>query len=274
MRLICIIAFTIFSCACTAQSFQVMTWNIRFDNPSDSVNAWPNRKEKVFALLHKYNPDILGVQEALQHQITDITSALGYSFVGVGRDDGDSKGEYSAVLFRKEKFDLLDNGTFWLSEQPEVPGSKNWDAAITRIATWASLMDKRTGRKFMVMNTHFDHIGKEAREKSAQLLKEKALQLNPELLPVIITGDFNCTRDEMPYEIMTDGELIELIDPASQPEGTYCTFKVNGDACRAIDYIFLTNEWQADRYRVITDHDGRYYPSDHLPVMLTLSLTE
>ena len=271
MRLTCIIILTIISWGCNAQSFQVMTWNIRFDNPQDSVNAWPNRKEKVFALLQKYDPDILGVQEALQHQITDMTSHLAYSFVGVGRDDGDSKGEYSAILFRKEKFDLLDNGTFWLSEQPDMPGSKSWDAAITRIVTWAQLLDKKTGRRFMVMNTHFDHIGKEAREKSAQLLKEKALELNPQLLPVIITGDFNCTRDEMPYEIMTDGELIELIDPASQPDGTYCTFKVKAEECRAIDYIFLTNEWRADRHRVITDNDGIYYPSDHLPVMLTVS---
>jgi endonuclease/exonuclease/phosphatase family metal-dependent hydrolase len=133
--------------------------------------------------------------------------------------------------------------------------------------------DKVANRKFLVMNTHFDHIGAEARKKSAEMLKQKASDLAPDI-PMIITGDLNCTRDEEPFQILTNNDLIELIDPASMPEGTYCTFAVNSQPCRAIDYILLSNEWRADQYKVITDNDGSYYPSDHLPVMITLSYTE
>jgi endonuclease/exonuclease/phosphatase family metal-dependent hydrolase len=251
-----------------------MSYNIRYDNPDDSINAWPNRKEKVFALFKKYDADIVGLQEALHHQVTEVKEALrGYAFVGVGRDDGNQQGEYSAILYRKERFDLVDQNTFWLSENPETPGSKNWDAAITRVATWAVMMDKKTGRRLLIINTHFDHIGKEARKQSAEILKRRISELAPNI-PVVLTGDFNCTRDDEPYQIITDGETIELIDPAPMVTGTFCGFKVNSIPCRAIDYIFLTNEWRADSYTVIDDNDGTYYPSDHLPVMITLSLTD
>jgi endonuclease/exonuclease/phosphatase family metal-dependent hydrolase len=256
------------------QSLKVMTYNIRFDNPQDSVNAWPNRKSKVISLITKYDPDLIGTQEALLHQLMDITTTNSqYGFVGVGRDDGNQKGEFSALLFKKEKFELLDQNTFWLSETPEVPGSKSWDAAITRVATWALLRENVSGRKFIAVNTHFDHMGVEARKQSAILLKNKVRELAYEV-PVIITGDFNCTRDEDPYKIITDGELIELDDPAPDSPGTFCTFKVNSEPCKAIDYVFFSNEWIADRYKVIDDNDGKYYPSDHLPVMVTLSLTK
>jgi endonuclease/exonuclease/phosphatase family metal-dependent hydrolase len=256
------------------QSLKVMSYNLRFDNPGDGVNQWGKRKEKVIDLLNKYNPDILGVQEALQHQIKDITGMRkDYTFVGVGRDDGRQSGEYSAIIFKKDRFQLLDQNTFWLSETPEEPGSKSWDAAITRVATWAVLIDKESSRKFVVINTHFDHIGVEARQKSAELLKSRAAELGHDV-PVIITGDFNSERTDSPYLTMVDGSLIELIDPVSQPEGTYCTFQVASIPCKAIDYIFVTNEWNADAYMVIKDNDGTYYPSDHLPVIVTLSLTE
>jgi endonuclease/exonuclease/phosphatase family metal-dependent hydrolase len=255
-----------------AQPLRVMTYNIRFDNPQDSVNAWPNRREKVFALLKKYDADIIGLQEALHHQITDIIGAENkYAFVGVGRDDGKQKGEYSPLLYRKDRFELLDQNTFWLSENPEQPGSKSWDAAITRVATWALFRDKRNGKKFFCINTHFDHIGVEARKHSAEILKEKVAQLS-DGVPVILTGDFNCTREEDPYRIITNREIFEFIDPASIVVGTFCTFAVHSIPCRPIDYIFLSTEWRADRYTVIDDNDGKYYPSDHLPVLLTVSL--
>jgi endonuclease/exonuclease/phosphatase family metal-dependent hydrolase len=260
-------------CFGQSQNIKVMTYNIRFDNPGDGVNRWSGRKDKVISLLKGYDPDILGVQEALVHQIDDITANTGYAYVGVGRDDGKKKGEYSAILFKKDRFEIVEQNTFWLSEDPERPGSKSWDAAITRVVTWAIMNDKVANRKFLVMNTHFDHIGAEARKKSAGMLKQKASDLAPDI-PMIITGDLNCTRDEEPFQILTNNDLIELIDPASMPEGTYCTFAVNSQACRAIDYILLSNEWRADQYKVITDNDGSYYPSDHLPVMITLSYTE
>lgn len=271
-RIFVVLALTL-AVSASAQSLKVMTYNLRFDTPNDGVNEWGKRKHKVLELLGKYDPDILGVQEALLHQIKDITTVRkDYTFVGVGRDDGRQAGEYSALIFKKDRFQLIDQGTFWLSENPDVPGSKDWDAAITRIATWAVLIDKESSRKFVAINTHFDHIGTEARQKSAELLKTRAAELGHDM-PVIITGDFNCERSESPYQTLVDGSLIELIDPASQPEGTYCTFEV-GVECKAIDYIFVTNEWNADGYKVITDNDGKYYPSDHLPVMVTLALTE
>jgi len=256
-----------------AQQVRVMTYNIRLDTPVDSVNQWPKRTEKVFDVIRKYDPDILGIQEAIHHQLMDILKNLPqYDYVGVGRDDGKTKGEYSAILFKKDRFTVLQQGTFWLSETPEVPGSKSWDAAITRVASWAKLRDKKTRKDFLSINTHFDHIGKEARRHSADLLKTKATELGKDL-PVIITGDFNCTRSDPPYSTMMNPEGIKLIDPLpGEPVGTSCGFKVNGIECRAIDYLFFTAHWTASGYNVITDNDGKYYPSDHLPVVTTFTL--
>lgn len=256
-----------------AQSVAIMTYNIRYDNPGDGINQWSSRKEKVYDLIRKYDPDLLGVQEALHHQLTDITGNVKtYAYIGVGRDDGKEKGEYSAILYKKDRFDVLAKGTFWLSETPEVAGSKSWDAAITRVATWAKMRDKKSRREFFLINTHFDHIGREARTKSATLLKTKALDLGRGL-PVVITGDFNCTREELPYKTIMDKSGLTLIDPAPQdPPGTFCSFTVNSITCRGIDYIFHTPEWTASNYRVIPDNDGKNYPSDHLPVLTELSL--
>jgi len=257
------------------QSIKVMTYNIRLDTPVDSVNQWPKRTHKVFALIKKYDPDILGVQEAIHHQLMDLVKNLPeYDYVGVGRDDGKTKGEYSAILYKKKRFKVIEQSTFWLSEKPNEPGSKSWDAAITRVASWAKLKDIKTKKEFLAINTHFDHIGKEARTNSASLLKQNASELGKSL-PVIITGDFNCTRTEPPYKTMMDPSSgIKLIDPLppGQPIGTFCGFKVNSIECRDIDYIFHSSHWLASAYKVIDDNDGVYYPSDHLPVMTTFSL--
>lgn len=257
----------------SAQQLKVMTYNIRFDNPADGVNQWGNRKEMLFALVRKYSPDIIGVQEALHHQLEAIKiDQSRYDYVGVGRDDGKLKGEFSPVFYDRNKFDLVDHNTFWLSLTPTVPGSKGWDAQITRVATWVILKDKETRKKFFVLNTHFDHMGKQARIESAVLIKSQIEKLSRGL-PVIVTGDFNCTRDEKPYAVMTEPSGISLADPAPpNPPGTFCNFEVNSMECRGIDYIFHSAKWSSVDYQVITDHDGKNYPSDHLPVMVTLSL--
>jgi endonuclease/exonuclease/phosphatase family metal-dependent hydrolase len=265
-----------FACAIAlAQSYRTMTYNIRYDNPGDGVNAWGNRKSKVTSLLRKHSPDIIGVQEALHHQLEEIAEALPeYKYIGVGRDDGKTKGEYSALLIRKDKFEVLEQNTFWLSETPDVVGSKNWDAAITRVATWAKLKDLKTKRIFMVVNTHFDHVGTEARKQSAVILKKFVGEL-PAGTPVIVMGDFNITRSEEPYQVMIKKEGTPLIDPApANAPGTFCNFGVNSMECRPIDYIFHTLEWKSKGYTVITENDGKNYPSDHLPVMVTLTLTK
>jgi endonuclease/exonuclease/phosphatase family metal-dependent hydrolase len=250
---------------------RVMTYNIRLDTDKDGINAWPIRKEKVFKLIKKYDPDILGIQEALHHQLNDLLTNLdGYDFVGVGRDDGKKAGEYSSILYKRGRFRVKDSGTFWLSETPDIPGSKSWDAAITRVASWAKLTDN-TSKEFLVVNTHFDHIGKEARKNSAELITRKIESLGKNL-PIILTGDFNCTRSDAPYEVLMKSENLKLVDPAPSPApGTFCSFEVNKMECNPIDYIFFTPDWKLNRYTVLQDNDGQYYPSDHLPVLVELN---
>ncbi len=255
-----------------AQTVKVMTYNIRLDATVDGVNQWPHRKEKVFALLTKYDADVVGLQEVMHHQLQDLLNALPqYAHAGVGRDDGKEKGEYSAILFRKDRFELVSTRTTWLSETPEVPGSKSWDAAITRVVTQAVLKDKQTGKIFTHFNTHFDHIGKEARAQSARIIRNKVSTL-PSGTPAVVTGDFNAEPTEAPYpEILKENVLLDT-RPAESQTGTYCTFTVNSEPCKLIDYIFRTKHWSVISYHVIQDHDGKYYPSDHLPVMVVLAL--
>ena len=257
----------------TAQSVKVMTYNIRLDTPNDSVNQWPKRTHKVYALIKKYDPDLIGLQEVLHHQLTDLLQNLpAYSYIGVGRDDGKTKGEYSCILYKKDRFSALNQNTFWLSETPNVPGSKSWDAAITRVASWGTFKDLKSNKQFLMINTHFDHIGKEARKNSAALLKQKASEIAKDF-PLIITGDFNCTREETPYATIMDPSGIKLTDPApANPPGTFCSFKVNSIACKGIDYIFHSQAIQSEGYKVIQDNDGKYYPSDHLPVVVNLTV--
>jgi endonuclease/exonuclease/phosphatase family metal-dependent hydrolase len=205
--------------------------------------------------------------------VTDLAKNLNdYAYIGVGRDDGKTKGEYSAIFYKKKKYRVTEQNTFWLSETPEKAGSKSWDAAITRVATWGKFTELSSGKTFFLLNTHFDHVGNVSRAESALLLKKKIAALSGKL-PVIVTGDFNCMRDDKPYAVMTSTEYYRLIDPAPEnPPGTFCSFKVNSITCRAIDYIFHSPEWKAADYRVIDENNGKYYPSDHLPVVTKLSL--
>ena len=269
MKPILLAVFLITTMPLYAQSVTVMTYNIRLDTPSDSANQWGKRTDRVYALIQKYDPDILGVQEAMHNQMNDLLANLsGYASVGVGRDDGKTKGEYSAILYKKSKFTVLKEGTFWLSPTPTVAGSKGWDAAITRVASWAVIKDIASGKSFFALNTHFDHIGKEARRESALLIKKRGAELAGNL-PAIVTGDLNCTREEPPYAAIMSHTGLVLKDPAPQnPPGTFCTFKVNATECNAIDYVLHSPHWKASGYKVIDDNNGTYYPSDHLPVLV------
>ena len=268
-----------------SQSVSVMSYNIRLDTEADGINQWKNRPDKVVALIKKYNPDLLGVQEALHNQMMDLQKGLSeYAFIGVGRDDGKDKGEYSAIFYKKEKFTVLSHNTFWLSETPNVPGSKSWDAAITRVVTFAMLEDKSTGKSFLYANTHFDHIGKEARKNSASLIKTylkgymagATLEKTLKEIPVLVSGDFNSEPTDEPYLTMIDGKDIHLFDarPATDLTGTFCGFEFDKITCRTIDYVFHSSQWKASDYKVIQDHDGKYYPSDHLPVMAMFELKD
>lgn len=261
-----------------SQTLKVMSYNLRLDTPYDSVNQWPNRTNKVVSLITKYNPDIIGVQEALHHQLQDMLRNLpDYSYCGVGRDDGKEQGEYSAILFRNSRFGLLDTKTYWLSETMDLPGSKSWDAAITRVFTTARFFDRDTKKDFLMVNTHFDHIGKVARENSSRLIKTylEGLKEGGSQLPVIVSGDFNSEPTEEAYLTMVNTQdkfLLFDSKPAGNTAGTFCGFKVGGMPCKTIDFIFHTKEWAARNYQVVTDNDGTYYPSDHLPVLVDFDL--
>jgi len=204
----------------------------------------------------------------------DILKALPqYAYIGVGRDDGKEKGEYSAILYRKDRFKVKWQGTLWLSETPQTPGSKSWDAAITRVLTRASFIDDKANKEFLYYNTHFDHIGKEARKKSSILIKRTILMERPHvsdspLMPVIVSGDFNSPPLEEAYQQLATSNMIFDSRPANSTQGTFCNFKVNSQECNLIDYIFHSKEVHVKNYQVITDNDGTYYPSDHLPVMV------
>lgn len=285
--LIIIVLVLVANSLSVGQTLNVMSYNLRLDTPDDGVNQWPKRKDKVVALITKYNPDIIGVQEALHHQLQDLIKMLpDYSYCGVGRDDGKEKGEYSAILFRNSRFGLLSTKTFWLSETMDVPGSKSWDAAITRVFTTARFFDRETKKEFVMVNTHFDHIGKLARLTSSHIIKgylagmEAGANINTTddriEIPIIVSGDFNSEPTEEPYLNMVDEKMKDFIlydsRPAASTAGTYCGFKVGGMPCKTIDFIFHTQEWVVRNYQVVTDNDGVYYPSDHLPVVVDFDL--
>ncbi len=250
----------------------VMSYNIRLNTSADKADAWPHRRDLVAGLIRFHEVDLLGVQEALHDQMNDLSERLpGFATVGVGRDDGRSAGEYSAIFYRTDRFDLLDEGTFWLSETPETPGSKSWDAALPRIVTWARFRDRRTGRSFYHFNTHFDHVGREARLRSARLLADRI----GGRAPVILTGDFNLLPTDPPYPVLT-GALRDAFRAAETepygPTGTFTGFDVTAETDRRIDYVFISEGVRVLRYGVLTDHLAGRNPSDHLPVLVEVLL--
>jgi endonuclease/exonuclease/phosphatase family metal-dependent hydrolase len=271
MRLLFLI-FLMASTLLPAQPLKVMTYNIRFDNPGDGVNRWDNRKGKVVELIKKYDPDLIGLQEALYHQIQDLVNGMpDYTFVGTGRDDGKQKGEFSAILYKKERFTVQSTETSWLSETPTIPGSKSWDAAITRVVTVAVFEDMKSKGTFVHVNTHFDHIGTEARFQSSKIIRSM-VESQYLRYPVFVSGDFNAEPSERAYpELVRTGILFDT-RPSDLAQGTFCNFEKDSQPCRLIDYVFRSSSIAVEKYEVISDNDGKYYPSDHLPVMVTLRL--
>lgn len=255
-----------------AQDLKVMTFNIRLHLDSDKENSWTHRKPEVLQLLDYYAPEVFGVQEALPLQMKDLESGLSdYDFVGVGRDDGKDKGEYSAIFFNKEKLKLLKSGTFWLSETSAVP-SKGWDAALNRICTYALFKNKK-GKKFWVFNTHFDHIGIEARKNSANLILKKIKEFNKNDFPVVLAGDFNLTEDSEPIKMLSDqlkDTFYHSLKKPYGPKGTFTAFDINKVSENRIDYIFV-KDFKVNSYRTINDkRQNLLYPSDHFPILVEL----
>jgi len=269
----------IVSMSIQSQELNVMTFNIRYNNKNDSLNAWPYRKDNAASQIKFHNVHILGVQEALHEQMMDLSQSLSqYKYVGVGRDDGKTKGEYSAIFYDTIRLKLLGSSTFWLSLTPEVPGSKSWDAAITRIVTWAKFTDARSKRTFFVFNTHFDHMGKEARRESARLLKQKVKDIAGNN-PVVITGDFNSKPSDDPIKILTDpADKDRFIDtkavsltPHYGPQGTFNAFTPKETDNEPIDFIFLKGKWKVLQHATLSQTWEGRFSSDHFPVFAKLS---
>lgn len=250
-----------------------MSFNIRLNLDSDKENSWTNRKQDAIDLLNYYQPDYFGVQEALPEQMKDIKNGMkNYDYVGVGRDDGKDKGEFSALFYDTEKLQVLKSGTFWLSETPEKP-SKGWDAAYNRICTYAFFKDKKSKKEFLAMNIHFDHVGNVARVKSADLILKKAKEMNPKNLPVILSGDFNLTEESEPVKILS-AQLKDTYYHSEKkhygPAGTFTGFNINEIPQNRIDYIF-TKGFTIKSHRHINDRrENLLYPSDHFPVLVDL----
>jgi len=249
----------------------VITYNIRYNNPGDGINAWPNRKDNVKALVKFHDADILCVQEALAEQFDALSENTNFDFVGVGRDDGKRKGEFSAIYFDKTRFKKKDGGTFWLSETPDVP-SKGWDAVLPRICSWVKLYDNLNKQEFIVFNTHYDHVGVKARIESAKLIKQKIQEIAPKL-PVIYTGDLNVTPETEAIatikSFLQDAKEISTEKPYG-PSGTFNSFDFNSELKNRIDYIFVNKGFKVQKFAVLSDNKDKRYFSDHLPVFVRL----
>jgi len=253
----------------------VLTYNIRYDNPGDGDDAWPKRRYHLAAQLRFFAPDIFGIQEGLHRQLVYLNEQLpAYTRVGVGRDDGREAGEYSALFFLKKRFGLIASGTFWLSETPDSV-SKGWDAALPRICTYARLHDSLAGKNVWVFNTHFDHIGVEARRRSAELIVKKIREKNTAGEQVVLMGDFNAVPQDEPIAVLTR-EMLDARavsgEPPFGPEGTFNGFKFGEPVEKRIDDIFLSGMvLKVKQHAVLSDSRNCHYPSDHLPVLARMA---
>ncbi|WP_373055949.1 endonuclease/exonuclease/phosphatase family protein [Zunongwangia sp. H14] len=255
---------------------RIMTYNIKYANEEDGENSWSYRKEALTGLLQYFEPAVIGLQEAMQEQLQYFKQNLQqYHQLGVGRKDGKTEGEFTPILYRSDKFDVLKSDTFWLSETPEKP-SKGWDAAYPRICTYALFQHKETGKEFYFFNTHFDHKGDEARKKSAALIFNKSQEFNKENLPVILTGDLNLEPDTEPVHFLAEKfcDSRELSKTASfGPEKTFNAYHFEEEPVNRIDYIFTSRKGvEVEKYGVLNNSYDQKYPSDHFPVMVELQL--
>lgn len=259
-----------------AQTIDVMTYNIRYDNPNDKPNHWDNRKDFLISQLNFYAPDVFGIQEGLINQLKDMDNGLeDYTYFGIGRDHGDERGEFTAIFYNQGNIELLKEGTFWLSTTPEVP-SKDWDAALPRICTYGFFKDKESGARFFVFNTHFDHVGMQAREESAQLILQKIKELNPDNHPTVLMGDFNLESDSKGIQLIVQqmkDTHVEAGANAFGPNGTFNGFDFSKPVDKRIDYIFVSNGFKVLKSAILSDSKDLRYPSDHLPVFSRLEFS-
>lgn len=260
------------------------TFNIRYQNGGDGKNCWENRRDSLASFIRSQNLDIVGMQEVLHQQRIDLQTLLpDYDYVGVGRENGKTKGEYAPIFYRKSRFNVIDSGTFWLSEQPNKAGSIGWDAACTRIATWAKMKDKVTKKTFLAINTHFDHVGSEARRRGALLIIDRIRSMAANM-PVVLTGDFNVTEFSEAYQTITQtNQGVTLLDThksAHRTAGQTYTWhnfgKTPVNQRNKIDFVFTTPNIEVD-YCWIPPLNVRKgvktpYMSDHNPIITRLKM--
>lgn len=257
-----------------AVPLRVATYNLRMNTAADGADAWPNRKELVKSLIRYHDFDVMGTQEGFRGQLDDIVALPEYAFVGKGRDDGRDAGEHSAIIYKKDRLQLLQTGDFWLSQTPDKP-SLGWDATCcNRICTWAKFRDVKTRREFFFFSVHFDHEGVEARRQSGHLMVQK-IQAIAQRTPVICVGDLNSTPDT--EQVQTLQTLLRDAHQATQqpaygPVGTFNGFKLDAALLDRIDYIFVSAGYQVLTYAALTDSLRGHYPSDHFPVVAELVL--
>lgn len=250
----------------------VAAYNLRMDTSSDGINAWPNRKDDVKALVQYHEFDIIGTQEGFKHQLEGLLEIPGFAYIGGGRDDGKDAGEHSAIVYKKERFQILDSGDFWLSETPDKPGL-GWDATCcNRIASWAKFKDKQSRKQFYVFNVHFDHQGVIARRESAKLMQQKIKEIAKDE-PVILTGDFNSTPETEQIVLLSaflnDAYTVSKMPPYG-PVGTFNSFQFTAPYEKRIDYVFVSDHFEVRKYAALTDSKEQRYPSDHIPVVATV----
>lgn len=250
---------------------KVISYNIRNGEANDGTNSWQYRYPTSAMMIMDQMPDIFGLQEAYDYQVRYLDEYTeGYKSVGVGRDDGKKKGEHMSIFYNKKTISLLKWGTFWLSETPDKP-SKGWDAACYRTATWALLKDKRSGKKFWYVNTHLDHVGKEARKNGLSLIVNKIKEINPKGYPMVLTGDFNVTPDD-PCLVDLNKIMKSARNVAVKTDKGY-TFNNWGKITEGqpIDYIYYSGFSSCPVFEVIRKpYAGRKFISDHFPVSAIL----
>jgi endonuclease/exonuclease/phosphatase family metal-dependent hydrolase len=270
-----IVIMIVFSSTSWSQPLEMITYNIRYDNPNDGENIWENRKSKMAGLLNYYEPAFIGIQEGLLHQVEYLDQSLpAYDYIGVGRDDGEQEGEYCAIFYNKSFFKVILDSTFWLSETPDTP-SNGWDANLNRICTYGLFENLRTKQKIWVMNTHFDHQGKMARENSARLISGRIDRINEDNLPLVLMGDFNATAADKPIQILTAklSDAAKISEkPLYGPPGTSNGFR-NDEIVRRIDYFFTENMKVLSYAHIDDRRDNNHHISDHLPVLMIIDFT-
>ncbi len=249
-----------------------MSFNIRYDNAGDAENRWDLRKDLVYGVIRERRPDVVGLQEALDGQMQDLRAAFpDYRFLGRGRRGG-REGEYSALMLRTDSLEVVRQGDFWLSGSPDLVGSKGWDAALPRMCTWAVLRFRESGDEFLLMNTHYDHRGEEARLESSGVILAKSAEISG--LPTILVGDFNATPESEPIKrLLTAGfrDSFSAVHPRAKEVGTFHGF--DGETERGkIDFVFVDSSWIAVSAGIVREHRKGRYPSDHFPVTARLRL--